>query len=151
MACIKISGTVPVGTTPAVFNLSIDVRAYIKLLGLLAIDTPSNLTYYKIDVKAAPCWPASVSDLDNYGFDMNANVPNPFSESTTLSFNSTKSEKYSLKVYNLLGQEMYQTTFAGFAGENSIKIDASLWSSGTYIYTLSNGRNSRMGKLQVSK
>lgn len=151
MACIRISGTVPVGTTPMLYNLVIGVRAYVKVSGIVPMDTTANVSYYKIDVKAAPCWPAAVSDLTSVGFELEANTPNPFSNFTSLSFNSRTDEKFSLKVHNLLGQEIYSTEIKGQRGANHVTIDASTWSNGTYVYSVSNGRNSRMGKMQVSK
>lgn len=151
LACIKISGTVPAGTTPSVYNLIIPIRAYVKVSGLIALDTPANLSYYKIDVKGTPCWPASVNQIDNYGFEVNEIVPNPFYSNTELRFTSSHTEFYQIKVFNLLGQEIYAEKIKGYPGANAIKLDASSWSSGTYIYTLSNDRNSRTGKIQVTK
>lgn len=151
MACIKISGTVPVGTTPAVYNLSINVRAYIKVLSLIPLDTPSNLTYYKIDVKGTPCSPASVSELNSFGFEVTDLVPNPIWNNAELRFTAAQSASFELKVHNLLGQEIYSTTFQGLVGDNKAILDASKWNSGIYIYSLSNGRNTHTGKLQVGK
>jgi hypothetical protein len=151
LACIRISGTVPVGTTPGIFNLNIDVRAYVKVFGLLAVDTPSNLTYYKIDVKGTPCSPASVSDMAQFGFEVNDLVPNPAIDKAELLFTAAKHESFSIKVFNLLGQEMYSNTIQSIVGDNKVYLDASHWSSGTYIYSLSNGRNTHTGKLQVSR
>jgi hypothetical protein len=149
LACIRISGTVPVGTTPSVYNLTIEVRAYLKISGIVSLDTASNIGYYKIDVKGQPCWPAAVNNLDAYGFELNANAPNPFSGVTLLSFNANQPDQYRLKVVNLLGEEVYQTSVKGLSGMNYIRLDASQWSSGVYIYALSNGRNTLTGKLQV--
>lgn len=151
LACIRISGTVPAGTTPSIYSLTIEVRAYLKVSGIVPLDTASNIGYYKIDVKGMPCWPAAVNDLDTYGFELLDNAPNPFSETTTLSFNSSKQEQYQLSVLNLLGEKVYQTTIQSTSGKNYIRLDASQWGSGTYMYSLSNGKNARTGKLQVIK
>ena len=76
-------------------------------------------------------------------------MPNPFSGVTLLSFNANQPDQYRLKVVNLLGEEVYQTSVKGLSGMNYIRLDASQWSSGVYMYALSNGRNTLTGKLQV--
>lgn len=152
MACIKISGTIPAGTNPSVYNLLIEVRAYVKtFLGLVPVDTPVNITYYKIGVIGTPCWPASINDVDAYGFEVNGLVPNPVLNTTELRFKSSARESLSLKVFNLLGQEVYVASIQSIIGDNKAIIDASKWSNGIYLYSLSNGRNNRLGKLQVMK
>lgn len=152
MACIKISGTIPAGTTPSVYNLVIEVRAYVKTFGgLVPVDTPVNITYYQIEVIGTPCWPASVNDLDAYGFEVNELIPNPVFNTTELRFKSNSRESLSLKVYNLLGQEVYSAFIPSIVGDNKAIIDVSKWSNGIYLYSLSNGRNNQLGKLQVMK
>jgi hypothetical protein len=130
----------------------IEVRAYVKTFGgLVPVDTPVNITYYQIEVLGSPCWPASVNDIDAYGFEVNELVPNPVFNTTELRFKSTSRESLSLKVFNLLGQEVYSTFIQSTVGDNKAIIDASKWSNGIYLYSLSNGRNNRLGKLQVMK
>jgi outer membrane protein assembly factor BamB len=66
-----------------------------------------------------------------------ANYPNPFNPNTNISYSVPISGNISLKVYNVLGQEV-ATIFQGFkkAGAYIADFNASRLSSGVYIYRL---------------
>jgi len=149
LACIKVSGIIPAGTTPAVSQLTIEVRAYLRLLSTIPLDTTANVGYYAIDMLGAPCWPAAVNDVDRYGFSLLAAVPNPFSGTTQLSFESANAETYVLRVLNILGEEVHRSTVSAQAGMNYVRLDASGWASGLYMYSLSDGKHLLSSKLQV--
>ncbi len=167
LACVKISGNIPASQTPGLINLVINLRIYtsnIQCPGNAVVDaliptlypgrktdTLTSLTYYSIMMNSAPCWPASINDVDAYGFEVNELVPNPVFNITELLFKSSTHEALTLKVFNLLGQEVYSSPIQSIVGDNKAIIDASKWSNGIYLYSLSNGRNNRLGKLQVMK
>ena len=74
------------------------------------------------------------------------NYPNPFNPSTTISFQIQEARFVTLKVYDVLGNEI--TTLVNDkkeSGSYNITYDASELSSGTYIYQL------RMGSLVETK
>ena len=66
------------------------------------------------------------------------NYPNPFNPTTTIRFDLEDNAKVTLKVYNVLGQEV--TTLLKNEemdyGEKEIEFDASKLSSGVYFYRL---------------
>jgi hypothetical protein len=71
------------------------------------------------------------------------NYPNPFNPTTQINFSLAADSKVSLKVFNILGQEVV-TLFAGdmTAGSHFVTFNASKLSSGVYIYKLeANGVN----------
>jgi hypothetical protein len=70
-------------------------------------------------------------------FQLSQNYPNPFNPATTIRFSIPKVGKYSVNVFNLLGQKV-ANLYDGMAaaGEYSVRFDASHLSSGMYIYTL---------------
>jgi hypothetical protein len=71
-------------------------------------------------------------------FKLNQNYPNPFNPTTTISFVLPEDAVVTLKVYNVLGQEVAtlanQELFT--EGDNDIELDASLLSSGVYFYRI---------------
>lgn len=68
---------------------------------------------------------------------LHQNYPNPFNPNTNISFTLKESGLVSLKVYNLLGQEVDTVILQKMnAGSHSIRYDASSLSSGIYIYRL---------------
>ncbi|MFH1527615.1 MAG: T9SS type A sorting domain-containing protein [Bacteroidota bacterium] len=68
------------------------------------------------------------------------NYPNPFNPATKISFSIAERSNVTLKVINLLGQEV-ATLFNGvkFAGVHEVSFNASNLASGVYFYTLSAG------------
>ncbi len=71
------------------------------------------------------------------GFELLQNYPNPFNPSTTISYNIPQDEIVTLKIVNIMGEEV-ATIHNSFqkAGAHSTKFDASSLTSGIYFYTL---------------
>jgi xylan 1,4-beta-xylosidase len=70
-------------------------------------------------------------------FGMKQNYPNPFNPSTKIEFEVPDNSFVSLKVYNLLGEEVGELAGKEFsAGWHSVIFDASHLASGIYFYTL---------------
>lgn len=75
------------------------------------------------------------------GYNLTQNYPNPFNPTTQISFQLKNQENVTLKVYNMLGQEvatLLNETMS--AGVYNVNFDASKLSSGVYIYTLNAGK-----------
>jgi CHRD domain/Secretion system C-terminal sorting domain len=70
-------------------------------------------------------------------FQLDQNYPNPFNPSTTISFALQTSGRVSLRIYNVLGQQV-AALFDGekSAGVYKVTFDASALSSGVYFYRL---------------
>ncbi|MFZ5517084.1 MAG: T9SS type A sorting domain-containing protein [Candidatus Zhuqueibacterota bacterium] len=65
------------------------------------------------------------------------NYPNPFNPSTTINFNVSRSSYITLKVYNLIGEQVAVLVSKRVnAGYHQVKWDASGLASGVYIYRL---------------
>ena len=76
------------------------------------------------------------------GFQLQQNYPNPFNPSTNISFTIPKAGYITLKVYNVLGQEV-ATLLEGFkiARTYNIRFDGGGLASGVYLYRLKEGNN----------
>ena len=73
-------------------------------------------------------------------FELNQNFPNPFNPTTTISYSLPKISFVSLKVYDLLGQEIITLVNEQLgAGKRSVSFDASGLASGVYVYRLEAG------------
>jgi hypothetical protein len=70
-------------------------------------------------------------------FQLQQNYPNPFNPTTVINFTIPKAGYVSLKVYNMLGQEV-ATLVDGYkaAQTYNINFDASNLSSGVYLYSV---------------
>jgi hypothetical protein len=85
-------------------------------------------------------------------FNLEQNYPNPFNPSTTISWQSPVDGWQTLKVYDVLGEEI-ATLVNEFkhAGKYELKFNGSGLSSGIYIYKLSAGNYSASKKLILMK
>ncbi|MCP4632465.1 MAG: T9SS type A sorting domain-containing protein, partial [candidate division Zixibacteria bacterium] len=98
--------------------------------------------------------PTHVEDTKNLPdeFRMITNYPNPFNESTTISFKLQTTSEVSIGIYNLLGQKI-ETLLEGQqqAGKHSVSWDASKFSSGIYFYKLSVDEKSFTKRMMLLK
>jgi hypothetical protein len=85
-------------------------------------------------------------------FQLNQNYPNPFNPTTQISYTVAKAGNVTLKVYNMLGQEV-ATLVNGFQAANTynVNFNASNLASGVYIYELRAGSNVMSKKMVLMK
>jgi hypothetical protein len=78
-----------------------------------------------------------LEDVISQTLSLSQNYPNPFNPSTTIEFDLPKTSEVSLKVFNILGEEV--TTLVSdmlSVGSYSYEWDASSLASGVYLYRL---------------
>jgi hypothetical protein len=86
--------------------------------------------------------PTSVDNenLRSSSFELKQNYPNPFNPSTIISWQSSVSSRQTLKVYDVLGNEVAVLLDEWKeAGSHSVSFDASGLPSGVYLYRLQSG------------
>ncbi|MFO7446522.1 MAG: T9SS type A sorting domain-containing protein [Ignavibacteriaceae bacterium] len=92
------------------------------------------------------------SDPGKSGYLLYQNYPNPFNPSTSISFSLPENSFVTLKVYNLLGQEVAALINEVLErGVHSVNLDMSNQPSGIYLYTISSGNFSSSKKLLLLK
>jgi len=129
---------------------------------------PENFAYTNTTMKTAGTDGKPLGDLNWFGmatgvggdkldvhptaFTLDQNYPNPFNPSTTIKYQISKNGLTTLKVYNLIGQEV-ATLVNGVvtAGSYEVKFDASRLSSGVYFYTLRSGNFVETRKMTLMK
>jgi len=84
-------------------------------------------------------------------FDLAQNFPNPFSESTQITFTSPKADRMNLMVMNAMGELISRQDIQVNAGSNSIKLSAGNLAAGIYLYTLSNGECTVTRRMVIMK
>lgn len=87
-----------------------------------------------------------------YSYELVQNFPNPFNPATTINFSIQKEGMVTLKVYNILGQEV-ATLVNEFknAGAHTINFDASKLSSGIYLYRIDSNGFTQTKKMMLIK
>jgi len=73
-------------------------------------------------------------------YSLSQNYPNPFNPSTTIQFTIPMQDIVTLKIFNVLGQEVLTVLNEKMAaGRHSVRFDASQLTSGVYLYRVSAG------------
>jgi hypothetical protein len=101
---------------------------------------------------------AAATDVKEFGngipaaFALNQNYPNPFNPSTMIQFEIPEAQFVSLKVYNLLGQEVATLINNQLeAGRYRAEFDGRNLPSGTYLYRLQAGTYTETKKMVLVK
>lgn len=102
--------------------------------------TPGHYTYRlkQLDFQGTFTFSNEVSvDIYPITYSLEQNYPNPFNPTTIINFNLKVDSKVSLKIFNILGQEVTQLFNGSMtAGGHQVNFDASLLNSGVYFYRL---------------
>jgi len=112
--------------------------------------TQRNYEYSQLEL-----WPWSAIERSNSSyqeFKLQQNYPNPFNPNTTISFTIPKAARVTLKIYNLLGQEV-ATIMDDFKPPQTyeLKFDGSGLTSGVYIAKLTVENHNKSIKLVLLK
>ena len=99
---------------------------------------PMQMVSYMIFVHVPPPTLLDNEESDQMGtFRLMQNYPNPFNPSTTIEFDLPKTGDVTLKIFNILGEEVATLAYDRLsAGSYSYDWDASHLASGVYLYRL---------------
>ncbi len=85
-------------------------------------------------------------------FELKQNYPNPFNPGTTISFRLQAKSEVTLKIFNILGQEMELLIEEAMGiGSHEVYWDASEFASGIYYYMLTANGKTRTNKMILLK
>jgi hypothetical protein len=86
-------------------------------------------------------------------FSLGQNYPNPFNPATVIAFSLPEASRVTLKVYNLLGQEVAALMNGSeqSAGMHTISFDASRLASGVYLYKMTAGTFAMTKRMMLQK
>ncbi|HSW54362.1 MAG TPA: PQQ-binding-like beta-propeller repeat protein [Ignavibacteriaceae bacterium] len=132
--------------TDAISNVNTSGVA-IGLNGLIAVAGSNKIKVYTAGN------PVSVEEeLKPDGFELSQNYPNPFNPSTTIKYSIPTSEFVTLKIYDVLGNEVGTLVNEEKpAGSFEVEFEAAELSSGIYFYTLQSGSFIQTKKLVLIK
>lgn len=81
-------------------------------------------------------YPVGIENLENNGYALEQNIPNPAMEYTTIGYTVPKAGKMVFKLTDVLGKTIYTEEYNNTAGKHNIKLDVSNYAPGVYYYTL---------------
>ena len=85
-------------------------------------------------------------------YSLSQNYPNPFNPTTTIEFELLKSRKVTLKIYNILGEEVETLLSTSLlSGSYKYEWDAAGLASGIYLYRLQAGNHVETRKMVLMK
>lgn len=100
-------------------------------------------------------YPTSADDKINNlpsSFELFQNYPNPFNPSTTIRYSISRQGSVTIKIYNLLGEEILTLVNTNKpAGSYSVKLNSNNLASGIYLYRMESGNYSNTKKFIVLK
>jgi hypothetical protein len=137
--CASIYGT---PTVPGSYTLHLQVDAYATIQPFGNCSSTPNITggtnvstqqldYYVINI--APS--VGLKEIGKNTFNLE-NIPNPFTNSTTIRFFLADEGMAKLEVHNMLGKLVYTTDVNGQLGNNEYVFNAKNLSNGMYFYTI---------------
>ena len=144
LGCGIIQGTpTQVGDYP----LALNVTGYFTLFNN-PVPYPITFTGYRIVVAENTIGinevlPATLSGVRT--------VPNPFSGRTYVEFDLDRAGEARVRVYTLLGEELWSFRTQAKAGRNRVPFEAGSLPEGVYLYKVESGRNSFTGRMMVSR
>ncbi len=135
MACIKLSGNVPAGTTPAEIPLTINIRAYLTEPNFgISIDTLFAMNTYSFVIDSYGvngCFPDSRMDLDASALQVQA-YPNPSTSFTNLKINTVQANTAQIIMLDPLGRVVMERMQFLPVGDTEMQIDMSRLPSAAY-------------------
>lgn len=85
-------------------------------------------------------------------FELYQNYPNPFNPATTIKYDLPTSQRVTIKLYNLLGQEVRTLVDEDQEpGYKSVRVNAINLASGVYLYRVNAGKFSMVKKMIMVK
>jgi Secretion system C-terminal sorting domain/Carboxypeptidase regulatory-like domain len=143
------------GIAPGTYTVTVDRLGYTETASKTgtvtynATGTPGNAI---VDLALTPTSVGQTSTAQPEQFTLAQNYPNPFNPSTTIEYSLDRSGIVTLKIYNILGQEV-TTLVNGFqnAGSYRAVFNASSLSSGIYFYRLQSEKLSQTQKMILMK
>ncbi|MBP8823173.1 MAG: T9SS type A sorting domain-containing protein [Flavobacteriales bacterium] len=151
-ACTYLTGVVGCGllegtpTQTGTYTMSIEVVGYVQIFGITQA-IPLAYTGYSITIGNL----AGVDDLAIVRLGKVLNVPNPFADRTTIEFNLSKAAPVKVKVFNLVGEELWNKSLQGKAGLNRLPFGREGLESGIYIYRLEAAGTTWTGRMMVNR
>lgn len=144
LGCGVIEGT---PTQLGTYEMTVEVTGYFTFFGG-AIPYPLSFSGYRITITDNT---TGVFDLMGTGLTGVRNVPNPFSARTAVEFQMARSAEVKLRVFDLLGEEVWSQRMQGKAGANKVNFDGGDLQEGIYLYKVETNKETFTGRMVLHR
>jgi hypothetical protein len=130
-------------TVPKIYH---DVPVVFKDIHLIAFitETKKGITACKVPLSYGTV--SSVNDLNTFVNNINV-YPNPSNGVFNTSFYASNSDNYNIKIFNALGQVVYEEPLKNFSGSYSKEINISSFGQGVYMLSISSSMGEEVKRL----
>lgn len=152
----SVSGIINIGDTVSItitYNTS-ELQSGINNGNIFVLDPHHGTITIPVEIYSQTTTDVNEDFFSNTpaSFSIEQNYPNPFNPSTKISFSIPETQKVTLKIYNLLGNELLTLVDEEKAkGIYSVNVDMSSFASGVYFYKITAGKYSQTRKMILNK
>lgn len=146
--CIQFTGTptaAEIGNHPLMINCTFTAT----VAGMF--DTIVSIPVNGYSIKVVDSSSNGIHQQEHHAFNVYQNSPNPFSNLTEIAFQSPGKEKITVEVFNISGQLVFSKEMISVQGYNSVVFDGSNFTSGVYVYKVSNGEMTVSKRMSLTK
>jgi hypothetical protein len=137
--CVGVSGTAPLGSAGYIaIDVIVDVFATIAGIPVL-VQSDYNSGMPLVILVHPEGW--GVTEETYKGFGIMQATPNPFTNTVKMGCFTEKPQNVSLKVFDMVGQEVYSENIYTIAGDNFFQFNGSDLSNGVYFYSVIDAQN----------
>jgi hypothetical protein len=143
LGCGLIEGT---PTAVGNFEMTIDVLVWFTFFGPQSL--PQGFAGYAIEITESTVGIATsvTPTLNNV-----RNVPNPFASRTSIEFGLSTASAVHVRVYNMVGEEVWTQRLDGKAGQNKVSFEGGDLPAGVYLYKVESGAGTFTGRMALQR
>lgn len=143
LGCGLIQGT---PTTTGTYPIQLDVLAWFTFL----FPQSQAVSFGGYEITIVDNTTAVLSRTAT-GISSVRNVPNPFAARTTIEFNAGVPGTARVRVFSLVGEEIWSETVQARSGTNKVQFDAGEMPDGVYLYKIECGSNTYTGRMALQR
>lgn len=145
LGCGLLEGT---PTQAGTFRLTLNVLGWATIPFLGVQSVPVSFAGYEIVITDVGTGLATHAASGISGV---RNVPNPFASRTTIEFSSGRAGSARIRVFNLVGEEMWDEMVQTKAGMNRVLFEGAQLPAGVYLYKIESGGSTYTGRMALQR
>ena len=147
LGCGLLQGT---PTAAGTYPIQLRVRAWSTVVIIVPVPVSQEIEFGGYEIIVGDNNTAVLS-MTNSSLANVRNVPNPFANRTTIEFSTGKAGAAQIKVFNLVGEEMWREVVQTKAGLNRVQFEGAQLPAGVYLYKIEAGSQTYTGRMAIQR